>query len=124
VRLESLGERVRARRCGPALCFESVVEPGNFLATEWDSRLVWRSGCGLNHENFFRCSASLHTPGILEFLHLNVRSSLRGVCREVTLFFELSTGSLCGARKMIAGMEHLHRIGLLKSNLEYTSQAI
>lgn len=53
VRLESLGERVRARRCGPALCFESVVEPGNFLATEWDSRLVWRSGCGLNHENFF-----------------------------------------------------------------------
>ena len=26
---------------------------GNFLATEWDSRLVWRSGCrGLNHENF------------------------------------------------------------------------
>ena len=59
-------QKLRARRCGLALCFESVVEPGganhfcwlftffagNFLATEWDSRLVWRSGCGLSHENF------------------------------------------------------------------------
>merc|ERR1712212_942015 len=56
VRLESLGEKLRARRCGLALCFESVVQPGNFLATEWDSRLVWRSGCGLNHENFVSLS--------------------------------------------------------------------
>ena len=33
---------------------------GNYLATEWDSRLVWRSGCGLSHENFVSiCSAYL-----------------------------------------------------------------
>ena len=33
---------------------QNVIEifAGNFLATESDSRLVWRSGCGLSHENF------------------------------------------------------------------------
>merc|ERR1711971_776923 len=116
VRLESLGEKLRARRCGHALCFESVVQPGNFLATEWDSRLVWRSGCGLNHENFFWCFASPPTAGLLATPGLSVRSLPREVCREGTHCLGLLTGFLFGAHRMNVGMATLHLIGVSQSN--------
>ena len=45
-------QRVSGRKCGSGFCLESAVEPGNFLSTEWDTRLVWREDCGLGHENF------------------------------------------------------------------------
>ena len=42
-------QRVRARRCGPALCFESVVEPGEqqvfFVSIQfWDFLMIIRFG--------------------------------------------------------------------------------
>jgi len=67
-------------------------------------------------KTFFWSSVSHPTGGPLAILGLNVRSSLREVCREGTHCFGLSTGFLSGVHKMNAGMATPHLIGVSQSN--------
>ena len=92
----SLFKVVRGVECGTQLCIESAVSPGNYLTTVYDSRVVWRKGGGLGHNNFVRIimrsspgskillfsspsSARVHTTPWIQ-THL-VRLWLRGVRR-------------------------------------------